>query len=111
MGCGSSGNVVPGTEDTANGHAKMINGNGHHDSDGLPTVVLPDTPALAKPRKYPFLFFTPSQIDNFRVSKENTNRRLVLKSVIKFLAKVKLITFNRVFKLRYLGQMLVVIHK
>lgn len=52
MGCGSSGNIVPATEDTSNGHAKMINGNKHHESDGLPTVVLPDTPALAKPREY-----------------------------------------------------------
>lgn len=57
MGCGSSGNVVPAPEDTANGHAKMINGNGYHDNGGLPTVVLPDTPALAKPREYPFCNF------------------------------------------------------
>ncbi|XP_038214017.1 uncharacterized protein LOC119833875 isoform X2 [Zerene cesonia] len=51
MGCGSSAHVVaPAPE---NGH-KMTNGqNGHNDraphDDGLPTVVLPDTPVKSKP--------------------------------------------------------------
>ncbi|XP_060801321.1 uncharacterized protein LOC106137321 [Amyelois transitella] len=59
MGCGSSGNVVPAHEGTANGH-KPANGhnpaNGHKDNrgdgdrDDLPTVVLPETPIKPKPR-------------------------------------------------------------
>ncbi|XP_053604437.1 uncharacterized protein LOC128671727 isoform X2 [Plodia interpunctella] len=56
MGCGSSGNVVPAQENTANGH-KPANGhgaaNGHkdnrEDNDDLPTVVLPESPVKAKP--------------------------------------------------------------
>ncbi|XP_063622392.1 uncharacterized protein LOC134794511 isoform X1 [Cydia splendana] len=51
MGCGSSGNVVPveGANGTANGNGKANGANGHHD-DGLPTVVLPETPVKPKPQ-------------------------------------------------------------
>ncbi|XP_047990543.1 uncharacterized protein LOC125229683 [Leguminivora glycinivorella] len=49
MGCGSSGNVVPvEANGTANGNSKANGANGHHD-DGLPTVVLPETPVKPKP--------------------------------------------------------------
>ncbi|CAG4929784.1 unnamed protein product [Colias eurytheme] len=66
MGCGSSAHVVaPAPE--GNGH-KMSNGqNGHNDTaphdDGLPTVVLPDTPVKAKP---PISFEIPLEEFNHR---------------------------------------------
>lgn len=53
MGCGSSGHVVPADssgDNTINGNG--VNSNGNHHNDDLPTVMLPETPAKTKPRKY-----------------------------------------------------------
>ncbi|KAJ2951250.1 hypothetical protein O0L34_g5651 [Tuta absoluta] len=55
MGCGSSSQAASATGERGNGQAKQTNGdsrnNGHHNGhdDGLPTVVLPETPVVAKP--------------------------------------------------------------
>ncbi|XP_021203223.1 uncharacterized protein LOC110385069 [Bombyx mori] len=68
MGCGSSGNVVPSQDDSTNDQGKMVNGNGHHDDDDLPTVVLPESPIKPKP---PIAFEIP--VEEFDSSRRSSN--------------------------------------